>query len=614
MWLSAPLVVTLCGLLVAIVALLPSRIGDMTRWVPISTLVLVFALVLVFYSWRQHWLPLKTSQRPTLVLPLAEDQVLFLQRSAGARGQSSSIDEFQAMAFMYAIIEPAMVRQRITERYVPGRRTLAQQVTIEAHIPSRVMEHRTPYAPAHIQLEGSVDFGSSTRDLTLMGTFDEHQASQEGSTVLFPILTPPKGELINDLRVTGSDGALLPIMSYRQYLQLVARVMRTLMCVAYGADKLDETLHKAAIEAERFALSCIMRRGGSEPDNTGYGALRQLMTNKNVKNVAALNMAARLADKLASSYATVAAIPCPPDGHFVVTYERVVTPRMERPARGLIGKVKLALRLLLGARPIEITIDLDDAASCQSFHLVIDAQDGVYVGEQGSKDLIAYCSAHHEHSEEVKRRGKFTGNPPPYFRFLRRAGQRHAHFYTRFFPHPIRDLKDGDKIPSVWFRFYEVPPGSVFRAMIAAVAAMCLVWLVGFVTWRSSDGDPGTDVPAFLLIFPAIAAGLLGFEARPHHLLEGTLAARLSLLCTAVTSLAASALFMAYKSGLIARADDSYADDFQILWNGARSWSILLLISIVNAACIFYTYTRRGWMYWYLSKWRGDEYRGPVEH
>ena len=43
---------------------------------------------------------------------------------------------------------------------------------------------------------------------------------------------------------------------------------------------------------------------------------------------------------------------------------------------------------------------------------------------------------------------------------------------------------EAEPVPTVTFQFYERPPGSVFRASVAAVSCVLLVWLVGYLVER----------------------------------------------------------------------------------------------------------------------------------
>lgn len=451
---------------------------------------------------------------------------------------------------------------------------------------------------------------------------------QHPAVILFPVLVPRKGEMVDNLRVLAADGSAVPVLSYRQYLQLVAKVLRTLLDIAYGED-ISNGRHADALEAERTALQAVMRRATAEKekagdDHEGSNALYRAAAGGRPKlvNPAALRLAAQLVKKLSSHYAVVAAVPCPVDGRFVVSYERMMTPTLALApwSEGILSWLKARARLLLGSRPVDFSISLDNAWTTQSYHLMIDCQEGVFVGVQEAQDLVGYLDAHWndrqsrlEQSFALEKTAlplDHLTTPPPYYRFRRRAGQRYAHFYTRFFPEPREKLPDGDRIPEVRFRFYEVPPGSVFRALIAATAAALLIWLIGFVASR--EPDPGTDVPAFLLVFPAVAAAWLGFDGQPKRLLEGTLAARISLLGTVLCSIAASGLFMVYKAGL-PFLQWKVPADMQILGITSAAWSVLMLLAVLNATTTGYAYLARTWEFMHLSG-RTDGFGGPKEH
>ncbi|WP_405431883.1 hypothetical protein [Micromonospora sp. NBC_00617] len=461
---------------------------------------------------------------------------------------------------------------------------------------------------------------------------DRSGSVREQPVILFPVLVPRKGEMVDNLHVLAADGSALPVLSYRQYLQLVAQVLRTLLDIAYGTD-ISKSTHGKAFDAEQIALRAVMRRAGiidRDDDDSASDELDRAAKSADgpdVVNPAALRLAQQLVKKLTSNYAVVAAVPCPPDGRFVVSYERMMTPALELAPfkNGVLNWLKARARLLLGSRPVDFSITLDNAWTTQSYHLLIDAQDGVFVGVQESEELIDYLDAHWKRRKEIRREDaknrRFnssttggstvdTTTPPPYYRFRRRAGQRYAHFYTRFFPEPMEELKKEHGIPNVRFRFYEVPPGSVFRAVITASAAALLIWLIGFVASRRAD--PGTDVPAFLLVFPAVAAAWLGFDGQPQRLLEGTLAARISLVTTVLCSIAASGLFMIYKADLPYFRWENVAD-MQILGIKSVAWSALTVLATLNAAAIGYAYLARTWEFIHLSG-RADNFGSAKEN
>ncbi|NJP33359.1 hypothetical protein [Micromonospora thermarum] len=619
----------LVGLLVFLVAGTPPVWGAGVKWTSRALALVLLVLLLVWHFRRRYYRPQWQSHRRTRVWQLPGNQAYVLQRSAGQSRASAKLSEADAVrlrVFTRAIIYPAAYRQRITERYEPGQRTLVQRVTIDAQIPGR--ELRQILNPRDL-LNGHVRTTSAPQQRTATASQEISAVSAESTraseqVILFPILVPRKGEMVDNLRILASDGSALPTLSYRQYLQLVAEALRTLLDISYGRD-ISEGAQSEAIEAEIMALADAMQRAapdGRYESNSGADAIRLLGagdTNGEVANKGALTLAAQLITKLTSHYAVVAAVPCPPDGRFVISYERLMTPTLElAPLKeGVLAWFKARARLFFGSRPVDFSVSLDNAWTTQSYHLVVDAEDKVFVGVQEAPALIPYFTAHWNRlaksaaegdSQPIARAARLT-TPPPYYRFQRRAGQRYAHFYTRFFPEPREDLKEGTQVPEVRFRFYEVPPGSVFRAVITASAAALLIWLIGFVASRKTD--PGTDVPAFLLVFPAIAAAWLGFDGQPRRLLEGTLAARLSLVTTVLSSIAASGLYMINKAQLPHLAWDNFFG-IQVLGIDSLAWSALTMVAIVNASCISYIYLARTWEFMHLSS-RPSQFDSPKE-
>jgi hypothetical protein len=632
----------LCTLLVAlfvfIIAGTPPAWGAGIRWTARALAALLLLLLLIWHFKRRYYRPQLRSHRGTTVWRLMDYQVYVLQRTAGHSRPGvrlNEADSARARFFTSAIIFPAAHRQRITERYEPGERTLTQKVTIDAQLPPGVVrqilnprESNSGGRGAALPLQRIPPPEGAPSGMEPGQTAGPSASSPPGQPVfLFPVLVPRKGEMVDNLRVLAADGSELPVLSYRQYLQLVAQALRTLLDIAFGRD-ISENAHQEAFKAEHLALRAMMQRAepnGEYEDDSGIRALLGLAAAEpEPVTLDALRLAAKLVRKLTSHYAVVAAIPCPSDGRFVVSYERMMIPtlKLAETRNGILSWLKARARLIFGSRPVDFAVSLDNAWTTQSYHLIVDAEEKVYVGVQEAPSLISYLSAHwnnikkmrKEQAEETRPQASNSPHkasdwttPPPYYRFQRRAGQRYAHFYTRFFPEPKEDLAEGNQVPKVRFRFYEVPPGSVFKAVITSFAGAMLIWLIGFVTSRKAD--PGTDVPAFLLVFPAVAAAWLGFDGPPRRLLEGTLAARLSLAITTLCSIAASGLFMIYKANLPYFRWNNFLD-MKILGITSLAWSILATVAILNAASIGYIHLARTWEFMHLSS-RAGRFEGP---
>jgi hypothetical protein len=428
---------------------------------------------------------------------------------------------------------------------------------------------------------------------------------------LLPVVIPLKGELLDNFELRDASGAMLSALSYQEYLQLVASILRTLLTGACGG-KIDDEVRSA----ERLAFSDILDRGPATPvpRMAGARALRRLDDGTGTVNKELLDLAARLVEQLSERYAIVASLPVGQDGRLAFQYSQTVTPTLSLlGGRGLMPWLKSRLRILVGARPVSVSLPLDGAWTSQSYHLRVNSEEGLYLASQEAPKLDEYLLGYARVMSEWPTFSQASA--PPHYRFRSRLGQSYAHFYCRFFPEPQwvdpSDLgvsRGGDsarpirpirgRVPNITFRFFEAPPGSVFRAAAAACACALLIWGVGVV---SSVGDPKTDAPTVLLAVPAAAAAWLGFDSPKHRLLEGTLAARLSFGATFLLSIMASCLFMADRSGLrlVFSPDMS---GFPILGIHDFAWASLTIASFLNLGIILFAYAVRSWEYLYLSK------------
>jgi hypothetical protein len=467
--------------------------------------------------------------------------------------------------FTFAVLLPAELRQRVVEEYEPSQRALKQRVHIDVSFKS---------------LSGWKKQRQDVDTPTGLGS----------EPYFFPVIVPPKGALSDNFSLQGDAGQAISTLSYREYLQVAASVIRTLLTAAYRLQPGDSlptsnTPERDAQGAEHRALMDVIQRGAAtdRPSQGGSQALADL----DVPNPAPRDLAVRLAEKLTSHYAIVASTHA--DERVRLSYERTIVPTLDISGRssGLRAQLKGIASLLLGARPVSITVPLDTAWTARSYHLRVLSEDGLYLGSQECPGLEDYLT---EHTARPQR----AAMAPPYYRFRRRLGQTYAHFYARFFPEP----HDRQRVPQVTFKFYEAPPGSVFRAAVAAVSCATLVWLVGFVSSVGS-GNLGTDAPAILLAFPAVAAAWLGFERPSRRLLEGTLTARMSLLVTFIVSLGASAMFMIDRAE-VAMPDLSSAR-LSVLGIDRGSWAALALGAILNAIYICFVYLVRSSTYMRLA-------------
>jgi hypothetical protein len=507
-------------------------------WLPRSVTLPIGLAALVPAFLLGYRIPLGWSSILNEPIDLGSRQRYLLQEQAG-REKSTPEVGIQMKILAVTLLNPQLIRQRVSEHWEPGRRTLRKTATVEVQIPR-------------------VQFMFNGDDQT--ERFTAHSA------ILLPILISSKGKLHDDFVIRDAAGARVPILTHSQYLQLAARLFRTLLLKAYGAEDFRD-LPPSIQEAERSALDCVIQRGSEPPDKTRTRIEDILSLIKNAGTPSdrlVLGMFVELTDKLATGYALVAPLHCDADRRIVYTYEYTVVPAIRRTGPFTLD----SLRFLLGSRPVDIDVDISNSWTSHTYNLIVASGEGLFCFKQEfNRDIRDYL-----------RGKKNVHGVPPYYRFRKRLGQPYVHFYARFFPEPTPD----EQQPRLRIKFREVPPGSTFRAAVAAAAAAALVWIVSLVIGHSSDLKIASDAPAFFLAFPAIAAAWMGFEARSNRLLEATLAARVSLFVTAAISIGASGLFMIYTS---------QDKDLHGKWRGGASlfgvtqwsWSLLTLVAIANA-------------------------------
>lgn len=552
--------------------------------------------------------------------------------------QANFVNLEQAEVFARAIVETTALHQRIVEDYQPNKRTLRRQVTIDIQIPRRTL----------------------CRAMGISGTDAAHGEAASGGDVtgagggrtaelvmLYPIVVPPKSVFYDDLRVRGAGGETLATLSYREYLHVAGSVVRLLLASACNAP--PEELPEEAMERERRALWGIIRRidgrssASGVTDDSGHASaiatavevaeagreLARSLLNLNLKSIfddsaahetaarmatrrRAIRMAAELVEVLSTHYAIVAVVPVPVTGRFAIRYECMtipelnLTPDLDRDGstswlRRGTRALRTRLHILLSTRPIDVKLSLDNAWTCQSYHVMVHCPSELYLAKQQLDVEEGYL-------QRVARRAP----APPHIRFRRRLGQSYAHLYARFLPPPHGPKRDNhgniigpaEKAPKLLLHFQEVPPGSVCRAALAAIASTVLVWIIGYGLSHNRGLVLGTEAPVLLLAFPGVAASWLGFDG-DAHLFEGTLTARLSLACTALVSLIATGLYLLHRqvAGALPDAAQHPASGapFGVLGITDWPWAALTVFGVFNASYMTYRWGINSWRFKHLA-------------
>jgi hypothetical protein len=215
------------------------RHASSVRWVWIAqgifALILAGMLVRHLHNYYVKQIKAYPGRSIDAVDPVPAREAYKLQRVA----EKSRPTARQARIFAMAIMEPAELRQRVAEYYTPGQRTLEQAVEVEVQIPKWLL------SPAAKNGNGR----------------------ENGETdVKFPLLVLPKGVFNDNLEASSEDRPVC-VLSYREYLQLAAGILRIFLASAYGIRDgakfpplTPDAADKHPIAVEHRALCEIIRR------------------------------------------------------------------------------------------------------------------------------------------------------------------------------------------------------------------------------------------------------------------------------------------------------------------------------------------------------------------
>jgi hypothetical protein len=454
----------------------------------------------------------------------------------------------QISYFARSVLSKRTVRRRVTDEFTPSRRTVTKSVSVEIDLNHNML----PWArPSNGQANGKPD------------------------QLYVALTTIQKGVLYDNLVVRDGNGNVLPSLSHREFRLLAAMTLRSLFRAAYPP---DEPLPKEALAAEQAGLVEVLRfaRANRTDGIAGLEALSDTIVGLNGADRSFLELAAELIWQLAQSYALVAVVPGKNSGgRFVMRYSRTLVPNLRMAARWGLSGVKDRLRMLIGARPVFLAVNARNAATCQSYHLLITAPPELYVGDFNIKPIVEAAKA----SEQLQ-----DNRTESYWRVRGRRGQHYFHLYTRALLVP----KQNPLLVSV--KFFEVPPGSLARAGAAAIATFIATTAVAFAVSRAADlQEIDGQLAVFLLAAPGIAAAWMGFEARPGMLLDGTLATRISTAFTFLLAMAGSVVLLLNR----AEVYPLYQVPLFIGLTWDLTWTLIATGALVNMMITCYSWWQR---------------------
>jgi hypothetical protein len=352
-----------------------------------------------------------------------------------------------------------------------------------------------------------------------------------------PILTPVKGDLVDNFRLFDGSGGSLTNLSYQESVELAAIGLRVLLIAATNKQYSEWATRTRS--AELIMLQLVARRGPSDINAvkaTIKNALK-LLERKASRDARELIMA--YLGSLSVSYPIVAVVPksLVVLNRVLLRYEQTVIPSSQ--TAGLSGK----LRVGIGVRPSQVTIPVDLAMTAASYHLRINGPPEKYVVEQilrcaDCRTRLRRVQTDNEQVSCVHARG--NGDPgDSHFHLRGRFGQSFTHLYMRgYASQAYKDLR-----LEILVRFNETPPGSRAAAAATALTAAIFIWVIGHLT-SDSDVISNSDLPAILLALPAVAASWFGLAAGSEALVGSSLHARLSFVFTGVLSVSSVVIYL----------------------------------------------------------------------
>jgi hypothetical protein len=230
----------------------------------------------------------------------------------------------------------------------------------------------------------------------------------------------------------------------------------------------------------------------------------------------------------------------------------------------------LLLKIVIGVRPNNVGVPLDNADRCKSYHLQVDGDpDEVYLGDQHLPIVTDGSRVH------VKgRRGQ------SYSHILIQNGRNYT---GRYF--------------STWF--YEIPPGAVGYSAVVAFASLLGLCVFAITQLHWVPGATNTLATA-LFGLPSAVAAFLGL-GRSRRFLSESIVARAST----IGSLAASIIGLT--ATLVLTRSEQYtgtlfSEDIAILRPVLIAWAVLVGAQTLNLIWVGLQFLYRSIVYWFARK------------
>jgi hypothetical protein len=421
----------------------------------------------------------------------------------------------------------------MTEELNVERQMLRQSVTVKGTVPARLREQS-----------------------------DESTAASESIILALAIFHP--STLVGEVSVTDRDGKPLRVLGREEALRALETVLTVLLLSAVG----EATSTAQLGPEERKLMRDVMNRIENPRDTSS--AVNELAERALglYPEVVASRFVARFIATVTAGVPLLVEVPLPADGGIEMQYERVLTYDLPM-GRSLLSQVSAFLRFLVGSGPTKLVVGLSHMNLARNYKVWVRVPDGYYLRSQELTGV------------QASRRSVVV-------RLRMRRGQGLPYAYLE--ADLAADRSSSVDVDPRWrLSFSEVPPGKTFNAALAAGLCVLSVWLVGRVS--SQPTNLGVGFPALFLALPTAAAGWLSFESPARRLSEGSLGARISLLCTLGLSLLGGTLYVLAASRSV-QSGDATAIGISLLGVSEPVWILVLTAAVVNATVISYSCIR----------------------
>lgn len=444
---------------------------------------------------------------------------------------------------------------------------------------------------------------------------DEEEVGGDHGQIFYPLTMVPKGFLTDNFHVSikGEDATVT--LTYEEYCQLMVVLVRTYVkFCASVAPELLKKLDKLSWQSLR-----IICRRQVQSDRYDLAEQRAGKVRKRLHDLAAeiqqqdveyalemsdyVRQIGDFAEKFCSRYPLLLVIPlgAVKDNRVVVRYEQDYPPawcfRHEKNQRRSFYLERIGS--LLGGQAGRIDVDLERAQDAQSFHLIFHGGEETYLADQ---QMIG--------SANFKMRGHKSKSPPG--RFTRPMGQSYFHGY-------FRDLARRKKRPGVLkarLTFYEVPPGAIGKATIAAFSSFVITSTIGILmpAMRATTQNPLpsalTSFSGLILAVPAASAAWVGLDKSGAQSILGTeVTARFSAYATFALSLSGFALFLA-----TAQHGPAWSTPgFSVMGFDDWAWFLLATAIFITTVCSAVSWAGRSIRYLAIGKRAQEEFPTDIQ-